>query len=396
MKILIADKLHQDVVDKLGELASVCDFKPTLKAEDLPVEAADADILIVRSTKVTAAALEAAKRLSLVIRAGAGVNTIDLEAASKRGVSICNCPGKNAVAVAELAIGLMLAWDRRIPCGVAALRGGDWNKGEYSKATGMQGRTIGIVGLGSIGEAVIERIRGFRVKIAAWSRSLTPERAEAMNVEYCESPEEVAEKSSIVSAHLALNAQTRGFLGEDFFSKMEPGDVFINTCRAEVVQRKALKDALERGVVMGTDVFHDEPAGKQGEFEDDIAQHKNVYGSHHIGASTTQSELATGMEAARIVESFVAGTPLPNCVNVRVTPNDCPSVVVRHEDRVGVLAGVFKLLKEAGISVQEMENTVFEGAQAASARIVCDVCPSKENLTKIESCDGVFAARLSK
>ena len=396
MKILIADKLHQDVVEKLNGLAESCVFKPSLKAEDLPQEGADADVIIVRSTKVTAETIEAAKRLSLIIRAGAGVNTIDLQAASARGVSVCNCPGKNAVAVAELAVALMLSWDRRVPDGVAALRSGKWNKGEFSKAEGMQGRTVGIIGLGSIGEAVIERLRGFNVNLVAWSRSLTPEKAEEMGLGYCSSPLEVAEQSSIVSAHLALNSDTRGLLGEEFFSKLQEGEMFINTCRAEVVQRDALKNALDRGVRVGTDVFHDEPAGKAGDYEDDIASHKNVYGSHHIGASTTQSELATGMEAARIVEAFSKGTPLPNCVNVRTTPSGCASLVVRHEDRVGVLAGVFKTLKEAGISVQEMENTVFEGARAASARIVCDVCPTEENVTRIEACDGVFAARLSK
>jgi D-3-phosphoglycerate dehydrogenase len=199
-----------------------------------------------------------------------------------------------------------------------------------------------------------------------------------------------------VSVHLALNDHTRGLLNDDFFSQMDSGDILINTCRADVVDKSALKKALDHGVLLGTDVFHGEPSGKTAEFEDDIAQHENVYGSHHIGASTTQSELSTGLEAARIVEAFASGTPLPNCVNVRVTPSGCPSIVVRHEDRVGVLAGVLKCLKEAGVSVQEMENTIFEGAQAASARIICDTCPSDEDVKSIETCDGVFAARLSK
>lgn len=395
MKILVADKLHADVVEKLKTLSEECVYEPGLKAEDLPAACTDADALIVRSTKVNAATIEGAKRLALIIRAGAGVNTIDLKTASARGVSVCNCPGKNAVAVAELAVALMLCWDRRIPCGVSSLRNKRWDKGEFSKATGFQGRKVGIIGLGSIGEAVMERLRGFNVEIVAWSRSLTPQAAEAMGVSYAESPHEVARRCSVVSLHLALNDATRGLFDKAFFDCLEPGDILINTCRAEVVDRAALLEALNRGVLVGTDVFHDEPAGKNGEFEDEIAQHANLYGSHHIGASTTQSELDTGMEAARIVEALVAGAPLPNCVNLRTPPTDCPSIVVRHEDRVGVLAGIFKRLKEAGISVQEMENTVFEGARAASARIVCDKCPTAEDLQAIEACDGVFAARLS-
>lgn len=396
MKVLIADKLHESVVQNLEALSDSCVYQPGLKAEDLPSAAADADVLIVRSTKVSAATIVAAKRLSLIIRAGAGVNTIDLAAASERGVSVCNCPGKNAVAVAELAIALMMSWDRRIPCGVSALRERRWEKGEFSKALGFQGRTIGVLGLGAIGEAVVERLKGFNVNIVAWSRSLTPEKAAQLGVVFCPTPEEVARQSSVVSVHLALTGDTREMLGEQFFSHLEPGDIFINTCRAEVVEKAALKKALDRGVLVGTDVFHDEPAGKSDTFDDQIAQHKNLYGTHHIGASTTQSELDTGMEAARIVQAFGNGAPLPNCVNLRVPPTGSPSIVVRHEDRVGVLAGVFKRLKEAGISVQEMENSVFEGAKAAQARIVCDRCPDPEEIQAIETCDGVFAARLSK
>ena len=165
----------------------------------------------------------------------------------------------------------MLCWDRRVPCGVAALRNKKWDKGEYSKATGFQGRKVGILGLGSIGEAVIERLKGFHVEILAWSRSLTPERAGEMGVTYCATPEAVARQSSVVSVHVALNSDTRGMLGEQFFNCMDPGDIFINTCRAEVVDRDALLAALNKGVLVGTDVFHDEPAGKQGEFDCEVA-----------------------------------------------------------------------------------------------------------------------------
>lgn len=394
MKILVADKLHPTVVEKLGTLGRL-DYQPSLDAETIVEPARDADVVIVRSTKVTGKAIEAARRLSLIIRAGAGVNTIDLEAASGKGISVCNCPGKNAVAVAELAVSLMLAWDRRVPDAVAALRQGRWDKGGFSKAVGFQGRTVGIIGLGAIGEATIERLRGFNVKLVCWSRSLTPEKAAALGVEYAESPIEVARRSSIVSLHLALSKDTREMFGDEFFDQLQPGEIVINTCRAEVIQRDALQKALDRGVLVGTDVFHDEPTGKSGEFVDSIAGHANLYGTHHIGASTDQSELDTGMEALRIVQAFAEGTPLPNCVNLRTPPAGSATLFVRHEDKVGVLAGVFKSLKEGGISVQEMENTVFSGAQACSARIVCDKCPDETVLAAVEACDGVFAARLS-
>ncbi len=395
MKLLVADKMHPLVLEELRQIADECRVEPGLKAEDLPDAIGDADVLIVRSTKVTAQTVEAASRLGLIIRAGAGVNTIDLAAASRRGIAVCNCPGKNAIAVAELAVALMLAWDRRIPCGVAALREGRWEKGKFSSATGFRGRKVGIIGLGSIGMGVIERLRGFDVELHAWSRSLTPDRAELLGVKFAATPEEVARDCSVVSVHLALTEQTRELLGDEFFERLEPGDIFVNTCRAEVVQKEALKRALDRGVLVGTDVFHDEPSGKSEPFIDEIAQHPNLYGTHHVGASTEESELATGGEASRIVKAFVEGLPLPNCVNVRETPKGSFCLFVRHEDRVGVLAGVFKALKEGGVSVQEMENTVFVGEEGASARIVCDRCPTSETLAAIEASSGVYAARLS-
>lgn len=395
MKILVADKLHPQVVSTLESLGEV-DYQPGLSAESLAGAVGLADALVVRSTKVNADTVALGKRLSLIIRAGAGVNTIDLEKASAKGISVCNCPGKNAVAVAELAVALMLAWDRRIPDGVAALRAGHWDKGGFSKAQGFQGRTVGVIGLGAIGEATIERLRGFKVKIVAWSRSLTPERAAELGVEFASSPVEVAKRSSIVSLHVALSGETRAMFGPEFFAELDPGDILINTCRAEVVDRDALLVALDRGVLLGTDVFHGEPAGKTGEWVDPIASHRHVYGTHHVGASTDQSELATGMEAVRILQAFRDGSPLPNCVNLRVPPTGSATLFVRHQDKVGVLAGVFKALKEAGISVQEMENTVFAGAQACSARIVCDHSPNQSVLQAVESCDGVFAARLSQ
>ena len=140
-------------------------------------------MLVVRSTKVTAAALHSGA-LKLVVRAGAGYNTIDVAAASRRGIYVSNCPGKNSMAVAELAFGLILALDRRIADNVAALRQGQWNKKEFSKARGLFGRTLGLIGLGQIGREMVPRARAFGLRVVAWSRSLTPESARALGVEH--------------------------------------------------------------------------------------------------------------------------------------------------------------------------------------------------------------------
>ena len=371
MRVLIADKFEQSGVDGLKSSGCEVSYQPGLKEEALATEVAklSPDVLVVRSTRVTEAILNAGA-LKLVVRAGAGYNTIDVAAASRRGIYISNCPGKNSIAVAELAFGLILALDRRIADNVASLREGRWNKTEFSKARGLFGRTLGLIGLGQIGREMIPRARGFGMPVAAWSRSLTAAAAKEMDVEYRSSPAEVASTADIVSIHLALNSQTRGLIDTKFFQNMRQGACFINTSRAEVIDQDALSRAIqEKGIRPGLDVFAKEPTGGTGEFTDEIVKAESVYGTHHIGASTDQAQDAIAAETVRIVRAFKETGKVPNVVNLATaTPATC-ALVVRHLDRPGVLASVLDAISEARINVQEMENVVFEGAEAAVARI---------------------------
>jgi len=378
MRVLIADEFEQSGRDKLRDLECEISFQPALKDDVLTAAIAQfqPDVLVVRSTRVTEDHL-AAGALKLVVRAGAGYNTIDVVAASRRGIYVSNCPGKNSIAVAELAFGLILALDRRLADNVASLRAGQWNKKEYSKAAGLHGRTLGLVGLGQIGREMIPRARGFGLRVIAWSRSLTPELAGQLGVEYRASTLEVAAEADIASVHVALNNQTRGLLGAAFFDAMKPGAFFINTARAEVVDQDALSRAVvEKKIRAGLDVFAQEPAVSSGEIADPIAKLDLVYGTHHIGASTEQAQEAIAAEAVRIIQTFRDTGHVPNVVNLaRKTPATC-SLVVRHMDRPGVLAGVLDAIGAARINVQEMENVVFDGAQAAVARINLESEPS--------------------
>ena len=395
MKILLADKLHPQSVQALQAIsgAEVLN-QPSLGPDDLPQAIAGVEILIVRSTKVNAATIAAADRLGLIIRAGSGYNTIDVEGASAKGVYVANCPGKNSTAVAELAVGLMLALDRNLADNVIDLRNGKWNKGKYGKAKGFKGRTVGVVGVGAIGQETLERLRPFGVRLLAWSRSLTPQRAEQLNIESVPTLLELAGQCDVISLHLALSSDTRGLIGKEFFAAMQPGAFLINTCRAEVVDQAALLEAMQtKGIRLGTDVFEGEPGGKDGEFATPISQHANCYGTHHVGASTDQAELDTGLEAARIVDAFVNGQSIPNCVNLRRAPASGYAITVRHQDRVGVLAGVFAVLKENATNVQEMENLVFSGAKAASARIIVEDPVPPGVISALEKCDGVLHVR---
>ena len=191
MRVLFADKLPDQARTRLAAAGFEVSAEPTLSGEALTGRLAELepDVLVVRSTKVTAADVAAATSLSLVVRAGAGVNTIDLDACSGAGVFVANCPGKNAVAVAELTFGLLLAIDRHIVDGAADLRAGRWNKKAYSKAAGLKGRVLGLLGFGGIGRAVARRAQAFGMPVVAWSRSLTDEAAAEAGVQRAASPD---------------------------------------------------------------------------------------------------------------------------------------------------------------------------------------------------------------
>ncbi|HEV2802499.1 MAG TPA: 3-phosphoglycerate dehydrogenase family protein [Pyrinomonadaceae bacterium] len=387
MKVLIADKFEQSGRDGLDAAGCDYSYQPDVK-DDTLVEAIRSytpDALVVRSTKVTEAMLDAGA-LKLVVRAGAGYNTIDVAAASRRGIYVSNCPGKNSIAVAELAFALILALDRRIADNVIALRRGEWNKKEFSKARGLYGRTLGLVGTGQIGQEVIRRAQAFGMPVVAWSRSLTDARAEELGVERMENPRDVARAADIVSVHVALKPDTRGFLGADFFSAMREGAYFINTARGEVVDQAALLEALRtRGIRAGLDVFASEPTSATGEFADEIAREANLYGTHHIGASTDQAQEAIAAETVRIIRTFKETGKVPNVVNLAARTPATHLLVVRHRDRPGVLAQVLDAIRAAQINVQEMENIVFEGAEAAVARINLEAAPPAETLDKLRA-----------
>ncbi len=371
MRVLVADQFEQSGID--GLTAAGCDVvcEPTLKDQSLvdAVAALAPDVLVVRSTKVPEAVL-AAGPLKLVVRAGAGYNTIDVAAASRLGIYVSNCPGKNSIAVAELAFGLISALDRRIADNVADLRAGRWNKAGYGKARGLYGRTLGLIGVGGIGREMIPRARGFGMPVVAWSRSLTAARAAELGITLAASPEEVAAAADIVSVHVALTADTRGLLGAGFFQAMKDGAFFINTSRGEVVDEPALVAAIRaKGLRAGLDVFADEPAAGTGEFVTELASLPGVYGTHHIGASTAQAQEAIAAEAVRIVRVFAETGTVPNVVNLAKQTPATSSIVVRHLDRPGILAHTLDAISAAGINVQEMENIIFDGALAAVARI---------------------------
>ncbi len=397
MRVLIVDKLSPDTPSRLQAAGASVEVAVGLQGDALlaKLQESDPDVLVVRSTKVEGRHLEAARALSLVIRAGAGVNTIDLATASARGIYVSNCPGKNAIAVAELTIGHLVNADRRIADNAADLRAGRWRKGAYSKARGLYGRTLAVLGVGEIGAEVIARAVAFGMKVRGWDKRPRPELAERLGFQYASSALEACRGADALSVHLALVPETRKLVDRQLLDALAPGAIVINTSRGEVLDEDALADAVRtRGLRAGLDVFDPEPSGSEAEFSPAVAALPGVYGTHHIGASTDQASEAVAVEVVRIIEVWLRTGQVPNVVNLAQRTPATHVLVVRHADRVGVLASVLGVLREHDVNVQEMENIIFQGAKAACARIQVERFPGREVLARIESSPDVYAASL--
>jgi D-3-phosphoglycerate dehydrogenase len=398
MKILIADSFDESGVEALRSENFEITHRPGLTADDLPeaMTEVDPDIVVVRSTKVTAKSVDCGLNLSLIIRAGAGYDTINLDRASSKGVFVANCPGKNALAVAELAWGLILSCDRRIPDQTADLRNGSWKKKEYGKSSGLAGRTIGVIGAGRIGRAVIERARAFEMKVATWDRSLTEEDARNLEVTHCESLINLAKMSDVVTVHLPSVPETRHLINDKFIDSMRQGSILINTSRGALVDEKALRRGItEKGLRAGLDVYENEPSSGTGEFENDLANLPGVYGTHHVGASTSQAQESIAMEVLRIILSYRNTGEVPNCVNRANAGRSAALLTVRHLNKPGVLAKVFDILGQAALNVEEMENLIYEGGESACARIQLGKTPSIGEVKAIEEEETVLGVSVA-
>lgn len=327
MRILIADTFPEDARAELTERGHELRYEPDLAADDLPGRLADdagIEALLVRSTRVEAEVFEAAGALRYVIRAGSGTNTIDSDAASRNGVHVCNVPGRNATAVAELAFGLLLALDRNIPDNVADLRAGRWDKKRYATARGIAGRRIGVVGLGEIGLAFAERARAFGAEVYAVAKSdrcaRTRQRADAIGVHFVSGLAELAGTCDVLSLHTPATAGA--LLDRELLALLAPGAIVLNTARPELVDEQALLEAMDaKGVRAGIDVFADEPGSSRGGIDSALARHPNTYGTHHIGASTEQAQHAIAAEVVRMVQQFQTGS-VPHCVNPETVRGD--------------------------------------------------------------------------
>ena len=241
VKILIIDAFSEAHLDALRALGLTVEYKPQLTADELPAAIDDASIVVARSKEVKAAAIARARRWRSSCAPAPASTPSTSRRPRRNGIYVANCPGKNAIAVAELTMALLLALDRRIPDQVRDLRAGAWNKKEYGKADGLYGRTLGVVGTGSIGQEVIRRARAFGMHVVAWSRSLDDARAAELGVERMRTVPELCGRADAVTLHVALAPETRGLIGEAALRRMRPRTMLVNAARAEIVDAAALE-----------------------------------------------------------------------------------------------------------------------------------------------------------
>ena len=396
MHIVFTDKIDRSFVKILEKSGHSCEVF-TAPPEDNSYRFLEAaEVLVVRSRRVTGPMLDSASNLGLIVRAGAGTDNIDVQAASEKGIYVCNVPGKNAAAVAELTMGLLLAVDRSIPAATADLREGRWDKAEYSRANGLKGRSMAIIGLGEIGFEVAQRATAFGIQVRALDRTERSadavKRIAALDIHMCASLKELLEDAEIVSLHLPLTDRTRNTVDGRFLQYLPEGAILLNTARGGLIDQKALLEAMDRkGIRVGLDVYVDEPSASSADWRTSFTSHPNFVGTHHIGASTAQAQDAIAGGVVDAIEAYASGR-LINCVNLVDRPLGACAITVRHRDEVGVLAAVLACLRGAGINVQQMQNEIFSGASptAAVATIRASMTPSTQTLEDLRQLESVL------
>jgi len=388
LKVLVADKFPDKYIQQMKDLDLDVIYNPKLGEKDLPQEAVDVDIIVVRSTVVNEETINYGKKLNLIIRAGSGVNNINIAAANKKGIYVTNCPGMNAVAVAELAIGLMISIDRFIPDNVSDFNKGVWSKDKYSKGKGLKGKTLGLIGVGNIGKEVAKRALAFEMNV--YGKDIT--RIEGVQIKDFSEMDQLLPLCDIVTIHLPSTPQTKGLFNKKMFSYMKNGAYLVNTSRQDVIVEDDLLEAIkEKNIRYACDVFKGEPESKSGDVSSKLQNNPNIYVTHHIGASTEQAQDAVAEETISIIKKFVHSGVIDHWVNRAKITDAHYQLVVKHYDKPGVLAGVLDIIRSGKINIEEIENIIFEGGIAACCTMKLQNAATAEMLKNISENSNVIS-----
>ena len=351
MKVLITEKLADPGVELLNEEFEV-DVLIGLSPEELLERIGDYDGLIIRSaTKVTAEVIERAESLKAVGRAGIGVDNIDIEAATKRGVLVANAPESNTVAAAEHTLALMLAAARRIPAADSSLREGEWKRSAF-KGVEVSEKTLGLVGLGHVGAIVARGATGMGMRVLAYDPYVSEDRMRSMNVDRAESLDEVFESSDFISLHVPRTPQTAGMVDAGALEKMKPSAYLINVARGGIVDETALYNALKEGAIAGAalDVFAEEPTT-----DSPLFSLPNVVVTPHLGASTAEAQDRAGVTAAEQVAIALRGTVPMHAINAPVPVGEGAEFVAQFSGLCEVLGSLLYQLTDWPGNVLKIE-----------------------------------------
>lgn len=378
MKVLVAEKIAPSGIDQLKAEFDV-EVKTDLSHEELVAEIPGYDALIVRSaSKVTRDVIDAGTDLKIIGRAGVGVDNVDVQAATERGIIVCNAPTSNIVSAAEHTVALMLAQSRNIPQAAASMRECKW---ERSKFTGSElyEKTLAVFGLGRIGTLVAERARGFGMRLIGYDPYTTPERAQAMGVELFESVEEILPLADYITVHLPKTKETIGMFGPEQFAMMKDGVRLINTARGGIYQTEALAEALKSGKVASAaiDVYEVEPCT-----DSPLVEFENVVLTPHLGASTAEAQDRAGEQIAEFVAAGLKGQMVPTAVNIAPV---APEVLEKVGPFIEVAEKLGKMVAQMARHGVETLDIRFVGALADTDTRILKTAVLKGLLTVVSA-----------
>ena len=353
MKVLVADPIAQEGIEALRAHAEV-DVKLGMSPDELIAIIGEYDALVVRSdTQVSKEVIEAGEKLQVIARAGVGVDNIDVEAATRKGIVVVNAPSGNIISAAEHTIALMLAMARHIPQANAVLRSGQWRRHDFIGVE-VRGKTLGIIGLGNVGTEVMRRAKGLEMRIIAHDPFVSLEYASTLGVELV-SLDELLRQSDFITLHTPLSELTKGLIGAKELAKVKPTVCLINCARGGIIDEQALFEAVEKGKVAAAaiDVFAEEPVTESVLFQSD-----RIIVTPHLAASTAEAQTTVALDVAEQIGAALRGQPPRYAVNVPFIPPETVAVVGPF---LGVSQHIGRLLTQLAKGQMSAISIKYEG-----------------------------------
>ncbi len=396
MKTLVGCKLPESALAELRTLGTELVYKPDLTAAELENLVEDVAILVVCRTRVSPEIITAGRSLQLIVRAGTNTANIAIEEASAAGIFVCNCPDKDATAIAELMLGFLIALDRRLPPLAGGADAGATGTACAGDASGLAGRTLGLLGFGAAQRALAQRAHACGMKLLVWAPDLTQEEAARHAAGACSWPRELARNSDMIAAFVSSQDVDETLVDTEFLESMREGAYLVFVGHPAGLDFNALASiAAERRLRVACDLSAPQLTGANtGRLKSRLRELPGVFATFGIADRTRQAWEATAGEVVRVVRDFLVAGSVRNCVNLLESSPATWQLLLRLRDTVGVMAAIMDHIRADGINAQEILARVFVGAKAAWCVIALDERPSAEGLDAIRNLDGVLHLEL--